>query len=187
MRVKVGNNWFQAEPGQPIMVELNEKDKKNIAEMGDSTRYALFDNLTEMTKSEKVEWVTEVRPEMQELEELKMRQAKLAEREYGIVEPNIEPNPIQQPEPNYPNYPDTWPQQDETVDEQVAIEPEQPTQPITAELNEGVDTTEDLQTTKFGDATDVPREEIEGDTVSGDVDENITTTEGDNDEDSSQH
>lgn len=44
MRVKVGNEWFEAKPGQPIAVELTDKDKSNIADMSPhATRYGIID------------------------------------------------------------------------------------------------------------------------------------------------
>jgi hypothetical protein len=43
MRVKIGAQWFEAEPGQPIAVELNPSDRDNIANMApDAKRYAVF-------------------------------------------------------------------------------------------------------------------------------------------------
>lgn len=44
MRVKVGNEWFEAQPEQPIAVELTDEDKANLAGMPPHThRYGLFD------------------------------------------------------------------------------------------------------------------------------------------------
>lgn len=57
MRVKVGNEWYEAKPGQPIMVELLPGDKENIANMHpDATKYALFDD-PEMSADEKRAWM----------------------------------------------------------------------------------------------------------------------------------
>lgn len=43
MRVKVGNNWYEATPAEPIQVELTDKDKENIANMAhDACLYAIF-------------------------------------------------------------------------------------------------------------------------------------------------
>ena len=43
MRVKVGDCWFEPTKGVPVMVELAEVDKANIAKMTpDATRYAVF-------------------------------------------------------------------------------------------------------------------------------------------------
>lgn len=45
MRVKVGNQWFSAKPGNPIAVELTDQDKANIANMlPHCTRYGQFDD-----------------------------------------------------------------------------------------------------------------------------------------------
>lgn len=44
MRVKVGDQWFDGHTA-PIMVELTEEDKKNIANMEDNAkRYCIYDN-----------------------------------------------------------------------------------------------------------------------------------------------
>lgn len=46
MRVKIGDEWFEAELGKPIAIELTEKDKANIANMHpEATRYAVFAEL----------------------------------------------------------------------------------------------------------------------------------------------
>lgn len=44
MRVKIGDQWFEAEPDRPIMVELTEEDKKNIAATigTDKTKYIAY-------------------------------------------------------------------------------------------------------------------------------------------------
>ena len=43
MRVKVGDTWYEAEPGQPVMVELNDTDKQSIIAMVPEDRcYAEF-------------------------------------------------------------------------------------------------------------------------------------------------
>lgn len=45
MRVKVGNQWFEPKPGQPIAVELTDKDKSNIAAMSPhASRYGIIDD-----------------------------------------------------------------------------------------------------------------------------------------------
>jgi len=41
MRVKIGDSWYDANE-TPIMVELSTVDKKNILEMGESTRYCEY-------------------------------------------------------------------------------------------------------------------------------------------------
>lgn len=56
MRVKVGSEWFEAKDGQPIMVELSEADKTNIANMApEATKYAVFDD--NQTSDEKLAWM----------------------------------------------------------------------------------------------------------------------------------
>lgn len=43
MRVKVGNEWFEATEEHPIAVELTDRDKDNIAHMShDTCVYAIF-------------------------------------------------------------------------------------------------------------------------------------------------
>lgn len=43
MRVKVGNEWFEATEEHPIAVELTDRDKENIAAMShDTCVYAIF-------------------------------------------------------------------------------------------------------------------------------------------------
>lgn len=60
MRVKVGNVWYRATPSQPIMVELNEKDKWNLDNMQTKAHnYAEFHDSTLLTKNEKLKWMQE--------------------------------------------------------------------------------------------------------------------------------
>lgn len=62
MRVKVGDQWFQCEPGQPVMIELAEGDKRNIANMHpDATRYAIFEDDDGWSNEEKLAWMDEGR------------------------------------------------------------------------------------------------------------------------------
>jgi len=35
MRVKVGDQWFTAEPGRPIAIELTSADRKNITNVAE--------------------------------------------------------------------------------------------------------------------------------------------------------
>lgn len=52
MRFKVGNDWYEATPDTPIMVELTEQDKHNISNMHpNNNRYAIF---TSATKTEEM-------------------------------------------------------------------------------------------------------------------------------------
>lgn len=48
MRVKIGDDWFDATPSQPIMIELTEQDKRNIINISD---------LDVRTTEEKLEWM----------------------------------------------------------------------------------------------------------------------------------
>ena len=45
MRVKVGDTWYEAKPGQPVMVELTKLDKRLVADMAEDAKlYAAFDD-----------------------------------------------------------------------------------------------------------------------------------------------
>lgn len=58
MRVKVGDRWFDCEPGQPVMVELTDGDKANIVNMHpDAHKYAVFDDADETSIPEKLAWM----------------------------------------------------------------------------------------------------------------------------------
>lgn len=62
MRVKVGNQWFSAEPGKPVAVELTDQDKANIANMlPHCTRYGQFDDrdVGPTTIDQRRAWMTE--------------------------------------------------------------------------------------------------------------------------------
>lgn len=60
MRVKIGNIWHECQPGQPLMVELSDADKSNIANMPENAhRYAVFHDNAELTENEMKEWVKE--------------------------------------------------------------------------------------------------------------------------------
>lgn len=59
MRVKVGDQWFTAEPGQPIAVELNDGDRQNVANMAAAaTRYAQFSD-GDMSEVAMRNWIAE--------------------------------------------------------------------------------------------------------------------------------
>lgn len=56
MRVKVGNNWYSAQPGVPITVELTDHDKNNISNMHpDCTKYVVFAVAGSTTAEEKLQ------------------------------------------------------------------------------------------------------------------------------------
>jgi hypothetical protein len=60
MRVKIGNTWYGAKVGQPVMVELEPQDRINIAGMPpDAHYYAVFDDAEPTTKDEKYAWMAE--------------------------------------------------------------------------------------------------------------------------------
>jgi len=55
MRVKIGNTWHDAED-EPVMVELNDNDKKNISNMHPkATKYAAFPD--EMSEDQIESWM----------------------------------------------------------------------------------------------------------------------------------
>lgn len=60
MRVKVGDTWYEATAGQPIMVELTDADKQNIERMlPEATKYAEFDDhdIANTTKEDRLAWM----------------------------------------------------------------------------------------------------------------------------------
>jgi hypothetical protein len=60
MRIKVGNQWFECAPSQPIAVELTSRDRLNIANMADSaTRYACFHADDDQPVESKIAWMAE--------------------------------------------------------------------------------------------------------------------------------
>jgi hypothetical protein len=61
MRVKVGDQWFECKPGQPIMVDLAAGDRRNIANMpSNATRYAIFDDADSWPAGDKLAWMDAV-------------------------------------------------------------------------------------------------------------------------------
>lgn len=58
MRIKIGSQWFDVGHMQPIMVELTEEDKRNIANMPpDQNRYAQFSNTDLTTDQTRLAWM----------------------------------------------------------------------------------------------------------------------------------
>lgn len=58
MRVKVGDEWHAVESGKPIMVELTDADRRNIAAMlPEATKYACFDDSAPLSPDEKFAWM----------------------------------------------------------------------------------------------------------------------------------
>ena len=58
MRIKVGDAWYQPEPGQPIAVELSVSDKEMIAGMlPKNTRYAVFAVDERMDLAARKKWI----------------------------------------------------------------------------------------------------------------------------------
>lgn len=59
MRVKVGDQWFEVRVDQPIMFELTDADRENIAAMPpEATRYAIFHDDDPRSRDEQFEWMT---------------------------------------------------------------------------------------------------------------------------------
>lgn len=62
MKIKVGDQWFECQPDQPIMVVLEEGDKRNIAAMDpDCSKYALFDDADGLSRDEQFAWMNDER------------------------------------------------------------------------------------------------------------------------------
>lgn len=60
MRVKFGSNWLECGPGAPLMVELSDADRRNIANMApDATKYAVFDDADATSAEDKLAWMGE--------------------------------------------------------------------------------------------------------------------------------
>lgn len=58
MRIKVGDKWYDPEPGQPIMVVLSELDKQNLASMKSADdKYASFSDQDTMSQAEMLKWM----------------------------------------------------------------------------------------------------------------------------------
>lgn len=58
MRVKVGNTWYDCQPGQPIMVELTDAEKRDLKNLPtDATRYALFARQDTFNKGTMKDWM----------------------------------------------------------------------------------------------------------------------------------
>lgn len=58
MRFKVGNVWFTASAGSPIMVEFSGQDKANIQNMDESaTKYAVFRSIDGLDDMDIVDWM----------------------------------------------------------------------------------------------------------------------------------
>ena len=67
MRIKVGNNWYDASNHQPIMVELTPKDKENIANMSpEATKYAELPDT--WSKEQCYEWMEAVKPQERDID-----------------------------------------------------------------------------------------------------------------------
>ena len=60
MRVKVGDQWFEAKPGQPIMVEIDSRDRANLATFPpDRDRYVVFAENNRPSEEDILAWVNE--------------------------------------------------------------------------------------------------------------------------------
>lgn len=58
MKIKIGNNYYEADVGQPIMVILTDDDKMRINQMDvTSAKYAIFHEKDTMSVVEKEQWM----------------------------------------------------------------------------------------------------------------------------------
>ena len=58
MKIKVGNTWHECKPGQPIMIEIDDDDKRFISQLpADSTKLAYFDPKDNLSEEQKLEWM----------------------------------------------------------------------------------------------------------------------------------
>ena len=58
MKIKIGDDWFEATPDQPIMVQLSPSDRQNITDMAnDSDRYACFSDDDPRGGEEMYKWM----------------------------------------------------------------------------------------------------------------------------------
>jgi len=59
MRVKIGDKWFDGNE-QPVMVELTDSDKQNIANMlPHCTKYAMFPDNDHRSTEDMKKWMSE--------------------------------------------------------------------------------------------------------------------------------
>lgn len=61
MRVKIGNTWYSAKD-QPLMIEINDVQRKQIATMDpEATRYCVYDDTWKENHSaeEIMQWIKE--------------------------------------------------------------------------------------------------------------------------------
>jgi hypothetical protein len=62
MRFKIADRWVSVEPGQPLLVELDQADKANIANMAEGAScYAAFHSGDTTTAEQKLAWMAEGR------------------------------------------------------------------------------------------------------------------------------
>ncbi len=59
MRVKIGSQWFEAEPGRPLMIELDDGDKALIRHMDPRSHQLAYFNEPDMTAEQKLAWMRE--------------------------------------------------------------------------------------------------------------------------------
>jgi len=58
MRIKAGDTWYEVTIDTPIMIELTQQDKDNIANMhSDCTKYACFDDDDHRTDECMLAWM----------------------------------------------------------------------------------------------------------------------------------
>lgn len=58
MRVKVGQTWYEVTATTPILIEMTEADRRNIANMDPScTMYAVFGDGDPLTPAQRLQWM----------------------------------------------------------------------------------------------------------------------------------
>ncbi|MBB3910847.1 hypothetical protein [Sphingomonas desiccabilis] len=58
MRIKIADTWHEVKLGTPIMIELSQADRRNIANMAPTaTKYACFADGEPMSVDQKRDWM----------------------------------------------------------------------------------------------------------------------------------
>lgn len=62
MRVKVGQTWYEVSAKTPILIEMTDSDRKNIAAMDPTcTMYAVFAEDDPLTTEQRLQWMEDGR------------------------------------------------------------------------------------------------------------------------------
>lgn len=57
MRVRIGSQWFEAEPGRPLMIELDDNDKALIRDMDPRSHQLAYLADLDLTAGQKLAWM----------------------------------------------------------------------------------------------------------------------------------